>query len=517
MSEAVQPMDTAEGPEVAKTAAEVPAEQPEQPAAAEQENEQPAAEPAAEKVEDKTEDKPMEKSPERVKERERSRERSRSRDRDRRRDREGDKDFRARSRSRSRDRRRRSRSRSRDRRRSRSRSRSPYDKSRSSHRSRRSRFEDDNDSDREERRKRAAAATAASGPPSGGYPAAPGADPMAALRAGNPALAGMDPATAQLVMRQQMMLQQQLMMAQQQAAVLQAQQVMSKATKAQTGNARLQEKQLKAQRELFVGNLAPGVGEQSLYQVFHSALIAAFPQAGQPGQEPVLKVALNGRFAFVEFRVPEYATAALQLSGQIALMGNTLKIARPASYVEMPMMGGGLPGMGGMPGQPAAAAAYPGPPAAFGAAPGGGPASAGAVAASGPASVSDPMALLIPTPFLCVTGMVTHDVLSSDEEYKEVSLAPSCACRSVLESCCGGRVARVMRAHAQHHKGPLRAGSTAFERGRVVRMHCTCVCFTRTRCWGAVSRVVVLCCCFWWHRGTRRCIAISHVWPHTRM
>jgi hypothetical protein len=48
----------------------------------------------------------------------------------------------------------------------------------------------------------------------------------------------------------------------------------------------------------------------------------------------LLQVALNGRFAFVEFRVPEYATAALQLNGQIALMGNTLKIARPASYVE---------------------------------------------------------------------------------------------------------------------------------------------------------------------------------------
>lgn len=56
-------------------------------------------------------------------------------------------------------------------------------------------------------------------------------------------------------------------------------------------NARLQEKQLKAQRELFVGNLAPGVvNEQSLYQVFHSALVAAFPQAAQPGQEPVMRV-----------------------------------------------------------------------------------------------------------------------------------------------------------------------------------------------------------------------------------
>jgi hypothetical protein len=48
----------------------------------------------------------------------------------------------------------------------------------------------------------------------------------------------------------------------------------------------------------------------------------------------VPQVTLTGRFAFVEFRMPEYATAALQLNGQIALMGNTLKIARPSSYVE---------------------------------------------------------------------------------------------------------------------------------------------------------------------------------------
>lgn len=40
-----------------------------------------------------------------------------------------------------------------------------------------------------------------------------------------------------------------------------------------------------------MGNLAPGaVTEHSLYQVFHSALIAAFPQAAQPGQEPVMRV-----------------------------------------------------------------------------------------------------------------------------------------------------------------------------------------------------------------------------------
>jgi len=53
----------------------------------------------------------------------------------------------------------------------------------------------------------------------------------------------------------------------------------------------------------------------------------------------VLQVNITGRFAFVEFRMPEYATAALQLNGQIALMGNTLKIARPSSYVEPSQVG----------------------------------------------------------------------------------------------------------------------------------------------------------------------------------
>lgn len=63
------------------------------------------------------------------------------------------------------------------------------------------------------------------------------------------------------------------------------------AARAQSAAQRNQEKALKAQRELFVGNLAPGVvTEQSLYQVFTSALVAAYPQAAQPGQEPVVKV-----------------------------------------------------------------------------------------------------------------------------------------------------------------------------------------------------------------------------------
>eukprot|EP00879_Flechtneria_rotunda_P021350 GHRR01022502.1.p1 GENE.GHRR01022502.1~~GHRR01022502.1.p1 ORF type:complete len:210 (+),score=72.85 GHRR01022502.1:437-1066(+) len=149
------------------------------------------------------------------------------------------------------------------------------------------------------------------------------------------------------------------------------------------------------------------------------------------------QVTLSGRFAFVEFRMPEYATAALQLNGQIALMGNTLKIARPSSYVEptqaslmgittsAPTIQPGIPAAALPPGTPLSGnlplgfgvvgAVAPGAPAS------GNPvAAAGAVAAGGAAgAVADPMATIIPTPFLCVTGMVTAETLASDEEYRE--------------------------------------------------------------------------------------------------
>ncbi len=46
--------------------------------------------------------------------------------------------------------------------------------------------------------------------------------------------------------------------------------------------------------QLYIGNLTPGaVTDVMLKQVFDSALIAAFPQAGIPGQEPVCRVSLR--------------------------------------------------------------------------------------------------------------------------------------------------------------------------------------------------------------------------------
>jgi hypothetical protein len=42
----------------------------------------------------------------------------------------------------------------------------------------------------------------------------------------------------------------------------------------------------------------------------------------------------DGRYAFIELRTAEYATAALQLDGQINLMGSALSIGRPAAYID---------------------------------------------------------------------------------------------------------------------------------------------------------------------------------------
>jgi hypothetical protein len=50
--------------------------------------------------------------------------------------------------------------------------------------------------------------------------------------------------------------------------------------------------------QLYIGNLTPGaVTDVMLRQVFDSALIAAFPQAAAPGQEPVCKVRIVSKRA----------------------------------------------------------------------------------------------------------------------------------------------------------------------------------------------------------------------------
>lgn len=71
---------------------------------------------------------------------------------------------------------------------------------------------------------------------------------------------------------------------------------------------------------MYVGNLVGGlVTEEALRQLFNSTMSAAFPEQMTPGLDAVINVSMHseGRYAFVELRSPEMASAALQLSGQV--------------------------------------------------------------------------------------------------------------------------------------------------------------------------------------------------------
>ena len=73
---------------------------------------------------------------------------------------------------------------------------------------------------------------------------------------------------------------------------------------------------------MYVGNLVAGlVTEDALRQLFNSTMAAAFPAHVVPGMDAVVSVSLHseGRYAFVELRSPEMASAALQLSNQVLI------------------------------------------------------------------------------------------------------------------------------------------------------------------------------------------------------
>ncbi len=72
--------------------------------------------------------------------------------------------------------------------------------------------------------------------------------------------------------------------------------------------------------QVYIGNLAGGVvTEDALRQLFDSTMAAAFPTQMVAGMPAVINVSMHseGRYAFVELRTPEMASAALQLSGQV--------------------------------------------------------------------------------------------------------------------------------------------------------------------------------------------------------
>ncbi|GAX81705.1 hypothetical protein CEUSTIGMA_g9133.t1 [Chlamydomonas eustigma] len=287
---------------------------------------------------------------ERAKDRRKSSRRSRSRSRDR-----SDKK-RSKSRSRSRDRKRSSkrtsRSRSRDKRSSRRRS-SSRDRRRERSRSRDTRRRDRSRSrDRGSRKYKSRSRTPprkkgrspSSSPEVGGYvPRPPRATstqapsipvgpfgtgmPNIPLPPSNPVLsttAAQDPLAMQRLLQEQQLRSQQLIL---------QQQILSAAG----ANSAKTQKELRAARRVYVGNLVPHlVTEEQLRAIFNSALMAAFPGSNVPGMEPVIGVTKNPdqKFAFVELRTPEMANAAMQLSQQVTLHGRAIAVQRPQDYVD---------------------------------------------------------------------------------------------------------------------------------------------------------------------------------------
>ncbi|CAG8554815.1 11178_t:CDS:2 [Ambispora leptoticha] len=88
-------------------------------------------------------------------------------------------------------------------------------------------------------------------------------------------------------------------------------------------------------RRLYVGNIPYGIDERGLSEFFNSTMIQ-LNITTSPG-DPVIAVQINHdkNYAFVEFRAPEEATAAMAFDG-ITFQGQSLKIRRPKDYQAPP-------------------------------------------------------------------------------------------------------------------------------------------------------------------------------------
>jgi len=96
------------------------------------------------------------------------------------------------------------------------------------------------------------------------------------------------------------------------------------------------------QREVYVGNLTTGmVSAPLLADLFNRALSTLQPHPAPPA---VVNVNMDsaGKFAFVEMRTEELATAALMLD-KVSLCGRSLNVGRPKGYIDPATRGGIMP------------------------------------------------------------------------------------------------------------------------------------------------------------------------------
>ncbi|KAL1918440.1 uncharacterized protein VTP21DRAFT_3100 [Calcarisporiella thermophila] len=96
-----------------------------------------------------------------------------------------------------------------------------------------------------------------------------------------------------------------------------------------------QQSQGRQARRIYVGQIPLGISEDAMAKFFNDTMIQLSLNT-TPGN-PVISVQINHEknYAFVEFRVPEEATAAMAFDG-IAFQGQQLKIRRPKDYQPPP-------------------------------------------------------------------------------------------------------------------------------------------------------------------------------------
>lgn len=91
------------------------------------------------------------------------------------------------------------------------------------------------------------------------------------------------------------------------------------------------------QRELYVGNLTPGVCTPDLVKQFFTQILTGCEGYSPTMGPPVACVQLSGegKFAFVEFTSEMMAVTALQLD-KVELAGRSLNVGRPAGFIPPP-------------------------------------------------------------------------------------------------------------------------------------------------------------------------------------
>ena len=103
-------------------------------------------------------------------------------------------------------------------------------------------------------------------------------------------------------------------------------------------------------RELYVGNLPPGVTIPQITEFLNAAMVQLGIAANPQGSVVSAWVSGDGHYAFVEFRSVEECNAALTYLNGLQVGAHQLRVGRPKSFGSMqqqPMVGGG--GIGSMP------------------------------------------------------------------------------------------------------------------------------------------------------------------------